>query len=120
MTYGMNSCSTEDVVGRILPIDELETRSRCLDHMQSVLSRASRISVNPLLAACATRVIAVRYQRSARSARSSVRQSFTARSAAKAGDDGGGDSDPERRTYHRNTQQHLLSNAVSALTGGVK
>ena len=56
----------------------------------------------------------------ARSTRSSVRQTFAARTAAKAGDDDGGDSDPERQTYHRNNQQHL-NNAVSTiLSGGAK
>ena len=68
-----------------------------------------------------THSIAGRIRRAARSARSSVRQTFAARKAAKAADSGGGSSDPDGRRPHTETNTINTSLPVSAfLFGGAK
>lgn len=67
------------------------------------------------------KTIAIRVQRAARSVRSSVRQTFTARKAAKAADSGGGSSDPDgRRPHTRAITSNTLSPASAFLLGGAK
>ncbi len=68
-----------------------------LDYTMSVIFAKSKVVIPTVRKVCK------RVQRAARTVRSSVRQSFATRTAAKAADGGGGDPDPDGRT-------HLTSN----------
>ena len=61
----------------------------------------------------------LRPNRSGRSRRSSVRQTFAARKAAKVSDSGGGSSDPDRRQSPRKTSS-IYGIVFTALIGGEK
>ncbi len=73
----------------VTPLGDYETRRNYLDYMFSVLPGAGKSTIKPPVI---IKTIAARVQRAARSVRSSVRQTFAARKAAKAADDGGGES----------------------------
>ena len=72
----------------------LDAAQSYLDYAMSVISERSRVVI-PVV-----RKVSKRVQRAARAVRSSVRQSFAARTAAKAADGGGGDPDPDGRKHH--------------------
>lgn len=88
-----------------------------IDEIHHILTATSAIK----LPAAFIKAVAVRVQRAARSIRSSVRQTFATRKAAKTSDDGGGSSDPDGRRPHTETNTSNTPLPVSAfLFGGAK
>lgn len=109
--------STEEVTARWSLAD---SRRKYLDFAMSVI-----VGSGPKKAISAAvkiiKTFSARIQRAARSARSSVRQTFAARKAAKTADSGGGSSDPDGRRPHTETNASKTRLTVSAfLLGGAK
>lgn len=118
------TCDSENLTDEqnVIENASCDTRSTYLDYVVKVLDGFRPAIKLPTIAA--NRHSIRRVKRVARAVRSSVRQTFTARKAAKSADSGGGSSDPDGRPHTEPSIFKLpalnFSPVFAFLSGGAK